>query len=91
MRRHHTAHHNQRLMMEVNMNVTFPLTDWLLGTSDLNRGLLGHLFNGYDTTHVKNNLRATPKLPDESPVPDTNASGLRRPVEGQLSQPIASP
>lgn len=91
MRRHHTAHHNQRLMMEVNMNVTFPIADWLLGTSDLNRGLLGHLFNGYDTTYVKKNLRATPKLPDESPASDTDASGSRRPVEGQFSQRIASP
>ena len=49
LRRHHTAHHNARLMMEVNMNVTFPIADWLFGTSDLNRGLLGHLFNGYDS------------------------------------------
>ena len=32
-RRHHTAHYNERLMMEVNMNLTFPITDWLMGTS----------------------------------------------------------
>ena len=24
------------------MNLTFPVMDWLFGTSDLNRGLLGH-------------------------------------------------
>ena len=48
LRRHHTAHHNARLMMETNMNLTFPIADWLFGTSDLDRGLLGHLFNGYD-------------------------------------------
>ena len=42
LRRHHTAHHNARLMMEVNMNLTFPIADWLFGTSDLNRGLIGH-------------------------------------------------
>jgi hypothetical protein len=24
-----------------------------MGTSDLDRGLLGHLFNGYSTRHVK--------------------------------------
>ncbi len=54
-RRHHTAHHHQSIMMNRNMNLTFPICDWLFGTSDLNRGLLGHLFNGYDTTHVKPN------------------------------------
>ena len=53
LRRHHTAHHNARLMMEVNMNLTFPIADWLFGTSDLNRGLIGHLFNGYDTRFLK--------------------------------------
>ena len=53
LRRHHTAHHNARLMMEVNMNLTFPIADWLFGTSDLDRGLLGHLFNGYETRFLK--------------------------------------
>ena len=41
-RRHHTAHHNQSIMMERNMNLTFPVMDWLFGTSDLDRGLIGH-------------------------------------------------
>ena len=64
-RRHHTAHHNQNIMMERNMNLTFPVMDWLFGTSDLNRGFLGHIFNGYDTDHVKTDMRktsATPKV-----------------------------
>jgi hypothetical protein len=52
-RRHHTAHHNMGIMMHFNMNLTFPIADWLMNTSDLDRGLLGHLFNGYDGTHVK--------------------------------------
>jgi hypothetical protein len=39
------------------MNLTFPIADWALGTSDLDRGLLGHLFNGYDETHVKPALK----------------------------------
>jgi hypothetical protein len=56
-RRHHTAHHNQGIMMKYNMNLTFPIADWLMGTSDLRRGLLGHLFNGYDETHIKAELR----------------------------------
>ena len=40
-RRHHAAHHNQSIMMERNMNLTFPVMDWLFGTSDLDRGLIG--------------------------------------------------
>ena len=66
LRRHHTAHHNNKLMMEVNMNLTFPISDWLFGTSDLNRGLLGHLFNGYSTQYLKTDLRGTPKTPIEA-------------------------
>ena len=56
-RRHHTAHHNMGIMMHVNMNLTFPIADWFLNTSDLNRGLLGHLFNGYSDAHVKPELK----------------------------------
>lgn len=56
-RRHHTAHHNQGIMMRYNMNLTFPISDWLLGTSDLNRGFFGHLFNGYNEDHIKSELR----------------------------------
>jgi hypothetical protein len=57
-RRHHTAHHNQGIMMGINMNLTFPIADWFMGTSDLKRGLLGHLFNGYNEKHIKPELRA---------------------------------
>jgi hypothetical protein len=38
------------------MNLTYPIADWLFGTSDLDRGLLGTIFNGYDTRFVKKNL-----------------------------------
>lgn len=72
LRRHHTAHHNDKIMMELNMNLTFPIADWLMGTSDLNRGLIGHLFNGYGTKHLKSDLRAIPLTPDKaaaSPLP----------------------
>ena len=56
-RRHHFMHHNHGVMMEANMNLTFPIADWFMGTSDLDRGLLGHLFNGYSMKHVKPELR----------------------------------
>ena len=62
-RRHHAAHHNQSIMMERNMNLTFPVMDWLFGTSDLKRGLLGHLFNGYDDRHVRTDMRKTSRTP----------------------------
>jgi Fatty acid hydroxylase len=88
MRRHHTAHHNQRLMMELNMNVTFPVTDWLLGTSDLNRGLFGHLFNGYETKYVKQNLEAVPKLPDDGRLAFSVLSSSPRPAD-EVVQPTS--
>jgi hypothetical protein len=50
-------------MMERNMNLTFPVMDWLFGTSDLKRGLLGHLFNGYDTSRVRTDMRKTSRTP----------------------------
>jgi hypothetical protein len=37
--------------------------DWLFGTSDLDRGLVGHLLNGYDTRFVKTNMRKTSRTP----------------------------
>ena len=45
------------IMMHINMNLTFPVADWALGTSDLDRWLLGHLFNCFDETHVKPELK----------------------------------
>jgi hypothetical protein len=56
-RRHHTAHHNQGIMMHKNMNLTFPIADWIMGTSDLDRGLIGTLLNGYDESYVKSGLK----------------------------------
>ncbi len=56
-RRHHAAHHNLGIMMHLNMNLTFPVADWFMNTSDLQRGLFGHLFNGYDETHIKPELK----------------------------------
>ena len=45
------------------MNLTFPIMDWAFGTSDLNRGLFGHLFNGYSTDHLKTDMRKTSVTP----------------------------
>lgn len=62
-RRHHWAHHAQNIMMEKNMTLTFPIADWMFGTSDLDRGLLGTLFNGYNTEYVRSDLRHTERTP----------------------------
>lgn len=62
-RRHHIAHHDQSIMMDRNMNLTFPIADWMFGTSDLDRGLIGTLFNGYSTTHVRNDMARKLRTP----------------------------
>jgi hypothetical protein len=67
LRRHHTA----RLMMEVNMNLTFPIANWLFGTSDLNRGLPGTLLNGHDTRFLKKTLRGTPRTTSKPSSPSS--------------------
>jgi len=64
-RRHHIAHHNQAIMMEKNFNLTYPIADWLFATTDLDRGLLGHVFNGYDSRHVRTDLKKTRAGVDE--------------------------
>lgn len=52
-RRMHVLHHNPDFMHTRNFNLTFPLCDALFGTSDLNRGVLGTLFNGMSDAHRK--------------------------------------
>ena len=56
-RRHHTAHHNQGIMMKYNMNLTFPIADWFMNSSDVKRGLFGTLFNGNSYEHVREELK----------------------------------
>jgi hypothetical protein len=56
------------------MNLTFPIADWLFGTSDLDRGLLGTLLNGYNTRFLKKDLRGKPRLPDEAAVAPVGAN-----------------
>ena len=66
LRCHHTAHYNSHLMMEVNMNLTFPVADSLFGTSDYDRSLISHILNDYSTKHLKAGLNARPNSPDEA-------------------------
>ncbi|WP_428486967.1 sterol desaturase family protein [Rhodopila sp.] len=56
-RRHHIAHHDPAIMMERNFNLTYPVADWFFGTSDLRCGLLKHIFNGYDSSTLRDDPR----------------------------------
>ena len=53
LRRHHMAHHDQKIMVKKNMNLTFPIADWFFNTSDVKRSLLGTLLNGYSKKYIK--------------------------------------
>jgi len=67
-RRHHIAHHHTGLMMEKNFNLTYPIADCLFRTSDLDRSLLGHVFNGYNTKYVKTHDRQVRGTVDDPSV-----------------------
>jgi Fatty acid hydroxylase superfamily len=60
-RRMHYMHHVLGFMQTRNFNLTFPICDALFGTSDLDRGLLGTLFNGASHAHMRQGLRAEPE------------------------------
>jgi hypothetical protein len=55
-RRMHYIHHVLGFMQTRNFNLTFPICDALFGTSDLDRGLLGTLFNGNSHEHMRKDL-----------------------------------
>ena len=44
--------------MSHNMNLTFPMADWLMNTSDVKRSLLGTLLNGYSEKHIPPELQS---------------------------------
>ena len=67
--------------MHKNMNLTFPVADWFLGTSDIKRSLLGTLFNGFDETHID------PKL---KPIIDKFKDGQVQEEKVTLEGPILS-
>jgi hypothetical protein len=56
-RRMHIIHHAPGFMQTRNFNLTFPVCDALFGTSDLDRGLIGTLFNGSSNSHMRKDLR----------------------------------
>jgi len=74
-RRHHIAHHEQSIMMHRNMNLTFPVADWLFGTSDLDRGFVGTVFNGMSGRFVRTDMARTTRTPKVESRPGSDATG----------------
>jgi hypothetical protein len=71
-RRMHTVHHVLGFMQTRNFNLTFPVCDALFGTSDLDRGLVGTLFNGNSNKYMRKDL-----LPIDPNIPVPQLDGHR--------------
>lgn len=56
-RRMHYVHHALGYMQTRNFNLTFPICDYLFGTSDLDRGFLGTMFNGPSHEYMRKDLK----------------------------------
>jgi hypothetical protein len=78
-RRMHYIHHVLGFMQTRNFNLTFPICDSLFGTSDLDRGLIGTLFNGPTHKHMRKEI--------EPIDPGIRVPGID--VEGHASAKVA--
>lgn len=73
-RRMHVLHHNPDFMHTHNFNLTFPICDALFGTSDLDKGVLGTLFNGMSDQARKPDLKGRLQMQrEERAVNKSNA------------------
>ena len=55
-RRMHRVHHMLDHMQTHNFNLTFPIADAIMGTCDVDRSLLGTLFNGESNKYVRKDV-----------------------------------
>jgi hypothetical protein len=69
----HVAHHDLELMQNYNFNLTFPICDALFGTSTLDRGVIGTLFNGENEKYLRAGIRRETPPPDVSERATANA------------------
>ena len=60
-------------MMEVNMNLTFPIADWAFGTSDLDRGLFGMCSTAIRRA-ISSAFARQPKGPEEAAAAPVGAN-----------------
>jgi hypothetical protein len=78
-RRMHYVHHALGYMQTRNFNLTFPICDYIFGTSDLDRGFLGTMFNGASHEHMRQDLKPVdpgitiPGIDDMPPARPINA------------------
>jgi hypothetical protein len=82
-RRMHYMHHVLGFMQTRNFNLTFPICDALFGTSDLDRGLVGTLFNGSSHAHMRKDLQPNDPgivVPEIDKVPEPPAREPARPA-----------
>lgn len=73
-RRMHVTHHNLAFMQTRNFNLTFPLCDALFATSDLDRGVLGTLFNGTSEAYRRRDLEPGRPPAEFYPSEDSGAA-----------------
>ena len=78
-RRMHILHHNPDFMSARNFNLTFPICDALFGTSDLDRGLWGTLFNGMSNDAMRTDDRARLKRQFEEKDRSSDANAASSP------------
>ncbi|MEK9646464.1 MAG: fatty acid hydroxylase family protein [Alphaproteobacteria bacterium] len=69
----HVAHHDLELMQNYNFNLTLPICDALFGTSTLDRGVLGTLFNGENEKYLRAGIRRETPPPDVGERATANA------------------
>ena len=86
-RRHHAAHHNLGIMMHKNMNLTFPIADWIMGTCDLKRSLIGTLLNGFSKEHIDPKLKPIIEKFQNGQVQDEKVT-LEGPILDQQEQKV---
>ena len=70
-------------MMKYNMNLTFPIADWFMNSSDVKRSLLGTLFNGYSNQYVREELKPVIARFRQESAPVTLDGPLLTPEEEQ--------